>query len=179
MALGATIYKVQLNVSDLTRHHYGDYALTLARHPSETQVRLMTRLLAFAAHADPALTFTKGLSTDDEAELWQHSDDGRITLWIELGEPTVKRIKQALARAEQVVVYSYGGRAAEQWFKQQGKELQALGSRLQIWHLPYEQLPALAALAARSLNLAATLMEGEWLLTDGQHSAQVQLQRWH
>src|SRR5690554_6506233 len=116
MALTATLHKVRLNISDLHRHDYQEHSLTVSRHPSETETRLMVRLLAFMRHADEDLSFTKGLSTDDEPELWQKAPDGRILLWVELGEPSVKRIKQALSRAERVVVYSYGGRSALEWW---------------------------------------------------------------
>ena len=82
MALKATVFKAALQVSDLDRHHYAAHALTLARHPSETDERMMVRLLAFALHADPALAFTRGLSSDDEPDLWRHADDGTLAHWI-------------------------------------------------------------------------------------------------
>ncbi|MED5524031.1 YaeQ family protein [Gallaecimonas pentaromativorans] len=177
MALGATIYKAQLNISDLERHYYGEHQLTLACHPSETETRLMVRLLAFIAHADDDLTFTKGLSSDDEPDLWLKAPDGRILLWIELGEPTVKRIKQGLSRAEKVLVYSYGARGAEQWWKQFGDEIKAL-KRLEVLNIGFEQLPALAAFAKKNMALSATLMEGQWLLTDGERSEEFSFERW-
>ncbi|WKE65022.1 YaeQ family protein [Gallaecimonas kandeliae] len=179
MALGATIYKAHLNISDLERHYYGEHQLTLACHPSETETRLMVRLLAFIANAQEDLAFTKGISTDDEPDLWLKAPDGRILLWIELGEPTVKRIKQGLSRAEKVLVYSYGARGAEQWWKQAGSEIQALGARVQVFNLSFDQLPALAALAGRNMSLGATLMEGEWLLTNGEQTAALRLDCWH
>jgi len=85
MALSSTIFKVQLDLSDLNRNHYKSYKLTLARHPSENDQRMMLRLLAFALYADEQLAFTKGISTTDEPDLWLKNYSGEIELWIELG----------------------------------------------------------------------------------------------
>lgn len=177
MALSASLHKVRLNISDLHRHYYQEHSLTVAQHPSETNTRLMVRLLAFIRHADPDLSFTKGLSTDDEPELWLKSPDGRILSWIELGEPSVKRIKQALSRAERVLVYSYGGRSAELWWEKHKSELTAL-PRLAIYHLTEPQPAALAALCQRSIDLFATLQETDLQLTDGEHSLDLLLEQW-
>lgn len=177
MALPATLHKVSLNISDLHRHYYQEHNLTVAQHPSETDTRLMVRLLAFIRHASPDLTFTKGLSTDDEPELWQKSADGRIMDWIELGEPSVKRIKQALSRAEHVTVYSYGGRSAELWWQKHQAELSAL-PRLAIYHLSDPQPTALADLCQRNIDLFATVQDTELQLTDGEHSLDLQVIQW-
>ncbi|ATG73005.1 hypothetical protein CGX12_10915 [Zobellella denitrificans] len=177
MALTATLHKVRLNISDLHRHYYQEHSLTVARHPSETETRLMVRLLAFMRHADEDLSFTKGLSTDDEPELWQKAPDGRILLWVELGEPSVKRIKQALSRAERVVVYSYGGRSALEWWSKHQIELGQL-PRLEIYHLADPQPARLAALCSRSIDLFATLQELDIQVTDGKNSLDLQLTQW-
>ncbi|WP_116475590.1 YaeQ family protein [Zobellella maritima] len=177
MALNATLHKVRMNISDLHRHYYQEHSLTVARHPSETETRLMVRLLAFMRHGHEDLSFTKGLSTDDEPELWQKSPDGRTLLWVELGEPSVKRIKQALSRAEQVVIYSYGGRSALEWWNKHQTELGQL-PRLQIFHLADPQPTQLAELCTRSMDLYATLQEYEVQLTDGEHSLDLQLTQW-
>ncbi|MGO4998151.1 YaeQ family protein [Oceanisphaera sp. W20_SRM_FM3] len=177
MALSASLHKVRLNISDLHRHYYQEHSLTVAQHPSETDTRLMVRLLAFIRHAHPDLSFTKGLSTDDEPELWLKAPDGRILIWIELGEPSVKRIKQALSRCDQVIVYSYGGRSAELWWEKHKSELSAL-PRLAIYHLSDPQPAALARLCQRSIDLFATLQETEVQLTDGEHSQDLQLEQW-
>src|SRR6056297_2009370 len=109
MALKATIFKAALNIADMDRHYYGDHQLTLAQHPSETAERLMVRLLAFALNASETLTFTKGISTDDEPDLWQKSLSDDIELWIELGLPNESRLRKACGRAQRVIVYAYGG----------------------------------------------------------------------
>jgi hypothetical protein len=74
MALKATIYKATVNVADLDRNQFLDASLTLAQHPSETQERMMLRLLAWIKYADERLQFTRGLSSDDELKLWLLND---------------------------------------------------------------------------------------------------------
>lgn len=112
MALNATLFKTTLDISDLRRHYYQRHQFTVARHPSETDERMMLRILAFALYADEYLEFTKGLSTDDEPDLWQKSLTGEIDLWIEMGLPSEKRVRKARAIAKQVIIFIYGGRTA-------------------------------------------------------------------
>lgn len=101
MALKATIFKVELVVADMDRNYYGDHNLTIARHPSETDERMMVRILAFALYADPALAFAKGLCVDDEPDLWQKDLTGLVERWIDVGQPDEKWIrKPAAARAK-------------------------------------------------------------------------------
>ena len=115
MALKATVFKADIQVADMDRHHYADYSLTLARHPSETDERMMVRLLAFALFADPALAFGKGLCVDDEPDLWQKDLTGAIERWIDVGQPDDKWVRKACGRAREVVVLAYG-RALEVWW---------------------------------------------------------------
>src|SRR5680860_958910 len=117
MALKATIFKATLNIADMDRHYYADHQLTLAQHPSENDERMMIRLLAFALNAREGLEFTKGLSTDDEPELWQKSLSDEIELWIELGLPDESRLRKACNRSKQVILYTpYGGtRTSPNW----------------------------------------------------------------
>src|SRR5512137_3173344 len=107
MAQGATVYRTDLTVSDLDRGVYAQHAVTLARHPSETEERLMVRLLAFALHADDALEFGRGLSTEDEADLWQRDPAGVLVRWIDVGLPDERTIRKACGRAREVVVLAY------------------------------------------------------------------------
>jgi uncharacterized protein YaeQ len=160
MALKATIFKTTLNIADMDRHYYGDHQLTLAQHPSETDERLMVRLLAFALNASEALTFTKGISTDDEPDLWQKSLSDDIELWIELGLPDESRLRKACGRAAQVILYTYGGRAVPLWWE----KIQSRVSRfdnLTIVELPPEATAALGAMADRNMNLQVTIQDGE------------------
>lgn len=160
MALKATIFKADLQVSDLDRAHYATHALTLARHPSETDERMMARLLAFALNAHERLAFGRGLSTEDEPDLWRHDLTGAIEQWIEVGLPDERRLRKASGRAAEVRVYAYGGRAAELWWSQSRAALGRLPN-LRAWSLPPEGLAALTALAARTMRLACTIQDGQ------------------
>src|SRR5512140_3190997 len=100
MALGATVYRASLTVSDLDRGVYGQHSLTLARHPSETDERMMVRLLAFALHADEALEFGRGLSAEEEPDLVRRDLTGAIEQWIEVGLPDEKEIRKACGRSK-------------------------------------------------------------------------------
>jgi len=172
MALKSTIYKAALNVADLSRNVYADYALTVARHPSETEQRLMLRLIAFALHADEALTFGKGISTDDEPDLWKKSLAGDIELWIELGTPEPDRIKKACGRSSEVVVYSYGDRSVPVWWAKHAVVLNRL-KNLKVMQVPDAQCQALAALIASAMSLQCTLDAGEAWVSSGDSSIQV------
>lgn len=166
MALKSTIFKAELHVSDMDRSHYGSYNLTIARHPSETDERMMVRLLAFALLADERLSFCKGLSDEDEADLWQKDLTGAIELWVEVGLPDEKRLRRAAGRADRVVVLSYGGQAAQIWWQQNKVAFARIGN-LTVLGLPEDQSQALAALASRSMNLTCTIQETQVWLNSG------------
>jgi uncharacterized protein YaeQ len=159
MALNATIYKAELQISDMDRHYYATHALTLARHPSETEERLMVRLLAFALYADERLEFGKGLSSDDEPDLWRKDRGGEIEQWIELGQPEEARVRKACGRARQVVVVNYGGRAADVWWEKNGATL-ARAKNLAVIDVS-SATDALAALAGRSMRLQCMIQDGQ------------------
>lgn len=159
MALKSTVFKADLQVADLDRGHFADYALTLARHPSETDLRMMVRLLAFALHAGEDLRFGKGLSTDDEPALWEVDPAGIIKCWIEVGQPDEDRVRKAAARAERVVVLTYGDKAVDVWWQQNRDKFARFG-KLTVARITSAEGEALAALAARSMKLACTVQEG-------------------
>ncbi|HEX4880354.1 MAG TPA: YaeQ family protein [Limnobacter sp.] len=165
MALGATIYKAQLDVSDLDRNHFSSHALTLALHPSETEERLMVRLLAFALHADEDLQFGKGISSEGEAAVWNIDPTGRIRLWIEVGQPDETRVRKACGRADAVVVYCYS-RAAEVWWRQNQDWLNKL-DKVAVVQLVVEDTQMLAAMAQRNMALSCTVQEGLVYLNEG------------
>lgn len=172
MALKSTIYKVALQVSDIDRGYYADHALTVARHPSETEERLMVRLLAFALNAHPALEFGRGLSTDDEPDLWLKDDTGSIVHWIEVGLPEERRLRRAAGRARQVTLIAYGQRALEVWWKKHEGALARLGE-LAVWTLPDDAVKALGELAARNLELQCVVQEGQVMLGNAARSVSV------
>ena len=151
MSPKSTVYKVELQVSDLDRHYYQEHNLTLALHPSETEERLMVRLLAFAMNADERLLFGRGLSTDDEPDLWQRDDTGEIALWIETGQPDEADIRRACGRARQVLIYTYSGRSAQVWWDKVGSNLNR--KNLTVIDLPTESVQELADLCERTMRL--------------------------
>lgn len=159
MALKSTIFKADLQVADLDRGHFADYNLTIARHPSETDDRMMIRLLAFALNAGPDLSFGKGISNDDEPALWEVDAGGVIRRWIEVGQPEEDRIRKGCSRADEVIVLAYGDRSADVWWQQNADKL-ARFDKLRVWRLSGEETRALGALAQRSMKLSCTLQEG-------------------
>jgi len=168
MALKSTIFKADLQISDMDRNYYHDHQLTIARHPSETDERMMMRVLAFALYADEALSFGKGLSAEDEPDLWLKDMTGAIQLWIDVGLPDERRIRKACGRATQVVVIAYGGRAADIWWEQNGG-MSGFGrcGNLTVLSLPVQTSQALAQLAQRGMRLQCLIQDGQiWLGDD-------------
>ncbi len=174
MALKATIFKAELQIANIDRNYYQNHALTLARHPSETDERMMVRLLAFALHAHEALIFGNGLSTDDEPDLWQKDLTGAIDLWIDVGLPDEKLIRKACGRARQVFIYSYGGRVADRWWDQCRSKLERI-KNLSVINLPPQTSQAIARQAQRNMQLNCTIQEGQIWLADKNESVQVEL----
>lgn len=166
MALKATVFKVGLDIADLDRRYYQRHDLTIARHPSETDERMMVRVLAFACHASDRLEFTRGLSADDEPDLWQKSLNGELDVWIDVGLPDAKRIRKACHRARQVIVYSYGGRAASLWWSQIHNLMGGLDN-LRVVNLPPTDSQHLATLVERTMTLQCTRQENQlWISTE-------------
>lgn len=178
MAPNATIFKATLHIADMDRHYYEDHAVTLARHPSETDERMMVRLLAFALHAHEALAFGRGIGAEGEPALWQKDLTGAIDLWIEVGQPDERTIRQASGRARQVAVYAYGGRAADQWWNDIRSTLSRCRN-LTVVNIPQDGSRALAQLAQRSMDLHCSIQEGQILMGDGTTAVQVDLATLH
>src|SRR5689334_7263028 len=171
MALGATIFRTQLNVADIDRHYYADHALTLARHPSETDERLMIRVLAFAIHADEALVNAKGLSDTEEPDLWQMDLTGAIQLWIEVGQPDERRLLKASGRSEKVMVYSYSA-ASHVWWKQLASKIER-AKNVSVVNIDADTSAALEKMAQRTMQLQCTIQDGQIWLTDGTTTVEV------
>ena len=170
MALGATIYKASLSIADMDRHFYNDFDLTIAQHPSESDLRMMIRLIAFALHADEMLSFTKGLSSDDEPELWKKNFGGDIELWIDIGQPDEKRIRKACGRSDEVIIYTYNANAADAWWRQNEGKLRRF-KNLRVIHLNMEGDPQ--NLMERSMQLQANIQDGELMLINDENSIMV------
>lgn len=175
MALKSTIFKAELSIADMDRGYYGTHALTLARHPSETDERMMVRLLAFALNAHERLAFGKGLSTDDEPDLWLKDLTGAIELWIEVGLPDEREVRKACGRAYKVIVYPYGGRTAEMWWQANRARLEAQRN-LDVVNLAPEFTQALAKLAERSMQFQVTIDGGGVWVSAGDESLEGQPQ---
>ncbi len=170
MALGATIYKTSFSIADMDHHFYSDFDFTIAQHPSESNLRMMVRLIAFALNADEALGFTKGLSSDDEPELWKKSFGGDIELWIDIGQPDEKRIRKACGRSDEVIIYTYNPKASEAWWRQNESKLRRF-ENLSVVALSIEGDPE--TLLKRSMQLQANIQDGELLLIHDEKSITV------
>ncbi|MEP6604726.1 MAG: YaeQ family protein [Nitrosospira sp.] len=173
MSIRATIFKAEIKIADLDRHYYHDHVLTLARHPSETDERMMVRLIAFALHAHETLLFGNGLSACDEPDLWQKDLTGTIQLWIDVGLPDEKLIRKACGRARQVLIYTYGGRVVDRWWKQCCGKLEQT-KNLTVVNLPMEATRAIAKQAQRSMHLNCIIQDGQIWLADGNESVPVE-----
>lgn len=164
MAQKATIYKVELSVSDMDRNYYETHKLTVAKHPSETDERLMVRLVAFALNANEQLELTKGLSTDDEPDIWQKSLSDELDVWIALGLPSEKVVRQSCGKAKKVIVYSYGGRTAEVWWDKI-KNSTTRFDNLSVLNFSEQDSSALAKLASRSMKLQVNIQDSEVMVS--------------
>jgi uncharacterized protein YaeQ len=160
MALKSTIYKADLQIADMDRHYYGDHSLTIARHPSETDERMMVRVAAFGLFADERLEFCKGLSDTDEPDLWQKDLTGQIETWIEVGQPDERRIAKASGRADQVVVIAYAGRTADIWWQGVKGKVERL-QNVTVWSLDEGVAEGLGKLAERTMRLQMMVQDGE------------------
>jgi len=172
MALKATIYKAELMVSDMDRHHYQTYNLTIAQHPSETLERMMVRIAAFALNAEENLEFSRGLSTDDEPDLWAHSLSDEIELWIELGQPDEKRIRKACNRSKEVHIYGYHGRAFSVWWEQMAATCRRFNN-LKVFEFDNAAIEQLQQLADRTMRLQANIQDGVMWLGNNEHSIEL------
>lgn len=154
MALKPTIYKFRISLSDLDRDYYDTLNITTGQHPSETLERMMVRVLAFCINAQEYLSFTRGLSEVDEPDIWVRSMDDKISLWIDVGEPAVERIKKASRLAASVRVYSFNAKSDTWWAREQDKFARLPVS---VFQFPWPGIQALAALVDRTMDLSVTI----------------------
>ncbi len=185
MALKSTIFRATLAVADIDHGYYADHALTLARHPSESDERMMIRLIALALNAyklhsvcdgDGVLGFGAGLSNPDDPDVALRDFTGRIRVWIEVGQPEDKPLIKACGKADEVLLYCFS-HAAEIWWRGMESKL-TRAKNLSVWRVPSAASQALAALAQRSMQLQATVQEGALMLGDGRTSIDIELLRW-
>ncbi len=173
MALKPTIFKADVSLSDMDRDHYDQLALTLAQHPSETLERMMVRLLVFCLNASPALSFTRGLSTTEEPDLWQRGLDGQIQHWIEVGQPDPERIKKATNQAQRVSVYAFG-KSADTWWQQNAEAISRL-PRTRVYRFAWGDIQQLAAGVARTMALSVSITEQQLYIAQGDVTLEIPL----
>ena len=172
MAIKATVHKAALQIADMDRNYYADHALTLARHPSETDERMMVRLLAFALYAEEYLAFAQAMTNDDEPDLWCKDLTGAIQTWINVGQPDERVLRKASGRSRQVVLVTYG-RSADIWWSENKDKLQRLPN-LTVLKLDTALTQALAAWAQRTMSLQCSIQESHIMLTSDAGMLEVQ-----
>ena len=162
MAIGASIYKVNINLSNFNTHYYQDFNLTMAKHPSESEARMMFRLLAFVYCAHEDLEFTKGLSTANEPELWQKNLSGDIVHWIELGQPDDKRIRQSASKSEKVSIFTIHHNTAIEWYdKVKGK---IKSEKVNVLHFNIVENGPIDKFVERGMRLSCTIEDNHMYL---------------
>ena len=177
MAIKPTIFKAEIQITDMDRNYYEDHQLTMARHPSENDERLMVRLLAFALNASESLQFCKGLSTEDEPDLWQKSLSDEIEVWIDLGQPDEKRIRKACGRSRQVLIYTYQHNSAAAWWEQNKNKFERFNN-LSVINFADQAVSSLGQLAARSMRLQCTIQDGQLWFGNGEQSLELTPEVW-
>ncbi|MCL1068646.1 YaeQ family protein [Shewanella olleyana] len=176
MAPKAIVFKAALQIADMDRHYYADHQLTIAQHPSETDSRMMVRLLAFIMNASDALQFSKGLCIDDEPELWEKSLSDEINLWIEFGQADEKWLRKACGRAKQVQLITYAGRSVPIWWQQNEQALQRY-KNLSVFNIDEESVKAMEVFVSRNMKIQVSISDGEIWLSDDTNSLMIQPER--
>ena len=185
MAIKSTIFKANLSIADIDHAYYADHSLTLARHPSETDERMMVRLVALAiqahqlqtmCHGDGVLSFGAGLSDPHDPDVWLKDFSDQIKVWIEVGQPEDRPLIKASGRADKVLVYAFH-HAAEVWWKGIENKLTRLNN-LEVYRIPSETSQELAKMAQRTMQLQATIQDGNLTISNGEVSLEILCQRW-
>lgn len=176
VALKATVFKCELNISDMDRHYYHTHSLTIARHPSENDLRMMVRIIAFALNAHENLQFTKGLSTQDEPDIWLKNLSDEIDTWIDLGQIEEKRLRQACGKAKEVVIYTYNDKQAGPWQQQMDKHF-SRHNNLSVFHISSSDSEALESMADKNMDMQITIQDGEVFINCGNQQHQLQAQK--
>ena len=178
MALRATIHKVELHISDADRNYYASHSLTLAKHPSETDERMMARVIAFSLQAQDNLFFSKGLSDTDEPDIWVKDLTDAIQLWIEIGQPEERRILKACGRSDQVIIFCYGGQTSKIWWQGIQHKV-ARAQNLRVIALPKEAIETLGKWVERGMTMHVNVEDGEMLISTEQGQINLSPELWH
>lgn len=174
MALGATICKAFIDVSDIDRGYYDSRSLTVALHPSETPARMMVRLLAWILFASERTEFGRGLSTEGEPAVFETNDAGDIACWIEVGCPDIKTIRKAAGKSEDVVVLAYDEARIDPWWQSRKGDMSKV-DKLSVRWITDVDLEKLAAMHGRNMKLAATVQDGIVWLADDAHNIEIEV----
>ena len=175
MAANAIIHKALLNIANMDTHYYEEHNLTLAQHPSENELRLMIRLVSFVLNATDTLMFCKGISQDDEPDLWQKKFGDDIEMWIDVGQPDEKRIKKACGQSDKVIIYTFKETLATPWFKKIEGSLSRF-TNLQVIHLNIDG--DIEELCNRSMNIQCNMLDNELTLIQGDKSVVITQDIW-
>ncbi len=185
MAIKSTIYKANLSIADIDHAYYADHPMTLARHPSETDERMMVRLAALALNAhklqtvckgDGILAFGAGLSAVEEPDVWLRDFTDECKLWIEVGQPEEKPILRACGKSDEVHIYTFHHSSSIWWKAIENKVIRA--QNLRVYHFSNEATQTLARMAQRSMQLQATIQEGQLMLSDSQTTVEIEPLVW-
>ncbi len=177
MAIKATIYKLKLEISDCDKNYFNTHHLTISSHPSETQQRMMVRIISFAMYASDSLCFTKGLCADDEPELWDKNLSDEILNWISLGQVDEKQIKKSLGRSKQVVIFTYAGNKSTTWWQQNQSKYKKL-EKLNVINIKAEDVLAMQGLVSRNMDLQCTIQEGTIWLSNLEQTVSFEPEYW-
>ncbi|MGO2684075.1 YaeQ family protein [Microbacterium sp.] len=107
MAIGSTIYTFAVQLADTDRGVYDDFTLRAARHPSETDAYMVTRLLAYCLEYTEGIAFGEGISSTEVPAVIVRDLTGAITAWIEVGAPDAERLHHGSRLADRVAVYTH------------------------------------------------------------------------
>lgn len=177
MAIKATIYKLKIEINDCDRNYFHSHDLIISCHPSETEGRMMVRVLAFALYASEQLNFTKGLCADDEPDLWEKSLSGEIKRWISLGQIEKKQLRKSLGRSKQVVIFTYAGNKSSLWWQKNQLDFKK-SNHLDVFNIKPDDVDAMQALVARTMELQCTIQEGIIWLSNANQTINIVPQIW-
>ena len=172
MALKSTICKATVNLSNMDENRYGEISLTLAQHPSETDERMMVRLLAYVLNEQEGLEFGRGLSNDEEPAIWLKSYSDEILLWIDVGLPDKERVRKSSHKAKQVIIYVYGTNNATVWWEQNAKAI-AKFDNVKVIQLAPEATAAMAAMLRRTMQLGCSVQDGAIMVSDDEQTVEI------
>jgi uncharacterized protein YaeQ len=165
MALGATIYRIKLELSDIDRSVYASLDFRVAQHPSEDENRLVARILAYALLYDEALEFGKGISDVDEPALWVKDLTGQLLHWVDIGTPTAERIHIASKKAKQVTIVCHKGEDALS--REMTKRKVHKASEIEVLYLDPTFIAQLAKGLTRNAEWTFVHTDGELSITCG------------